>query len=107
MSVFWQYFAELTLLDADPYLKYPPSVIAASAITLALHTFNLQAWVGVAGAVMQACISRCKFVRNACRHSCVSVLALLNWFRHFLFCLREIDTVILVSVFDFSFRLLP
>lgn len=47
-------------MDADPYLKYPPSVIAASAITLALHTFNLQAWVGVAGAVLQACISRCE-----------------------------------------------
>jgi cyclin A len=38
------YFAELTLLDADPYLKYPPSVIAGAALALALHTLSLPAW---------------------------------------------------------------
>ena len=41
-----QYLSELTLLDADPYLKYCPSVIAASAVCLARHTLGLAAWVG-------------------------------------------------------------
>lgn len=40
-----QYLSELALQDADPYLKYYPSVIAASAICLARHTMAQLAWV--------------------------------------------------------------
>ncbi|XP_068701086.1 G2/mitotic-specific cyclin-A-like isoform X1 [Montipora foliosa] len=39
-----KYLCELTLLDADPYLKYLPSTIAASSIVLALHTLGFQSW---------------------------------------------------------------
>ena len=41
----FQYLCELTLLDADPYLKYLPSTIAASSVVLALHTLGLPSWV--------------------------------------------------------------
>jgi hypothetical protein len=37
-----RYLSELTLLDADQFLCYLPSQIAASAIYIALHTFNKQ-----------------------------------------------------------------
>lgn len=40
-----QYLCELALQDADPYLKYYPSVIAASAVCLARHTLGQNAWV--------------------------------------------------------------
>lgn len=40
-----QYICELTLQDADPYLKYQPSTIAASAVVLALHILELPSWV--------------------------------------------------------------
>lgn len=39
-----KYLCELTLLDADPYLKYLPSTIAASSVVLALHTLGLPSW---------------------------------------------------------------
>jgi len=37
-----RYLAELTLIDADTYLSYLPSQIAASSIYLALYTLNKQ-----------------------------------------------------------------
>lgn len=41
-----QYLCELALQDGDPFLKYLPSVIAASAVCLARHTTGQVAWVG-------------------------------------------------------------
>ncbi|XP_046853531.1 G2/mitotic-specific cyclin-A-like [Xenia sp. Carnegie-2017] len=38
------YICELTLQDADPYLKYSPSTIATSAVVLALHILELPSW---------------------------------------------------------------
>lgn len=35
--VAFQYIAELSLLEADPYLQYKPSLIAASALATARH----------------------------------------------------------------------
>lgn len=40
-----QYLGELSLIDADPYLKYLPSVIAAAAFHLAGYTITGQTWV--------------------------------------------------------------
>lgn len=40
-----QYLGELSLIDADPYLKYLPSVIAAAAFHLADYTLTGQTWV--------------------------------------------------------------
>lgn len=39
-----QYLSELTLLDAERYLCYNPSIIGASAVTLARHTCHVPAW---------------------------------------------------------------
>lgn len=39
-----KYLCELAVQDIDPYLKYLPSVIAASAICLARHTLEQVAW---------------------------------------------------------------
>lgn len=39
-----QYLCELSLLEADPYLQYMPSVIAAAAMALARHTIGLPMW---------------------------------------------------------------
>lgn len=41
----FQYLCELALQDADPYLKYYPSIIAAAAVCLARHTVGQTAWV--------------------------------------------------------------
>uniref|UniRef100_A0A8C4JJK0 Cyclin-A2 n=1 Tax=Dromaius novaehollandiae TaxID=8790 RepID=A0A8C4JJK0_DRONO len=38
------YLGELSLIDADPYLKYLPSVIAAAAFHLAGYTITGQTW---------------------------------------------------------------
>jgi cyclin A len=38
------YLSELTLVDGDTYLKYAPSLIAASAVCLANHTLGQEAW---------------------------------------------------------------
>lgn len=38
------YLGELSLLEADPYLKYLPSELAASCIALARHTLDQEAW---------------------------------------------------------------
>ncbi|KAF0877683.1 cyclin-A2 [Crocuta crocuta] len=38
------FLGELSLIDADPYLKYLPSVIAAAAFHLALYTITGQSW---------------------------------------------------------------
>lgn len=35
---------ELSLLEADPFLKYLPSHLAASAIALARHTLREEVW---------------------------------------------------------------
>lgn len=40
------YLCELALLNGDPYLKYQPSVVAASSLCLARHTLLLEAWTG-------------------------------------------------------------
>lgn len=39
-----QYLCELSLLEADPYLQYLPSEIAASALSLANHTLGRKPW---------------------------------------------------------------
>ena len=39
------YLCELAMQDSDRYLKYCPSVIAASAVCLARHTMGQLAWV--------------------------------------------------------------
>ncbi|NWV01984.1 CCNA1 protein, partial [Upupa epops] len=41
---FARYLAELTLLDADPFLKYLPSQTAAAAFCLANYTVNRSFW---------------------------------------------------------------
>lgn len=38
------FLAELTLIDMDPYLKYMPSVIAASSLCLARYSLGLEPW---------------------------------------------------------------
>lgn len=44
ISALSMYLCELALQDADPYLKYHPSVIAASAVCLARHSTGQTAW---------------------------------------------------------------
>lgn len=39
-----QYLCELSLLEAEPYLQYPPSMISAAAIALARFNFDLPIW---------------------------------------------------------------
>ena len=50
-------------MNADPYLKYLPSVIAASAVCLARHTMGLNAWVSdfnfVISVALYATIATC------------------------------------------------
>lgn len=38
------YFCELSLLEADPYLQFVPSIVAGSAVCLACHTLDLDPW---------------------------------------------------------------
>ena len=38
------FIAELSLLDANTFLKFTPSVIAASSVVLARHTIGLDSW---------------------------------------------------------------
>ncbi|KAJ8675671.1 hypothetical protein QAD02_011457 [Eretmocerus hayati] len=38
------YLCELSLLEADPYLQFLPSHLAASAVALARHTFQEEPW---------------------------------------------------------------
>uniref|UniRef100_T1J3G8 Uncharacterized protein n=1 Tax=Strigamia maritima TaxID=126957 RepID=T1J3G8_STRMM len=38
------YLCELTIMEADPYLRYYPSMIAASSLYLAQHMFNDPLW---------------------------------------------------------------
>ncbi|XP_043849913.1 cyclin-A2-like [Dromiciops gliroides] len=38
------FLGELTLIDADPYLKYLPSIIAGAAFHIALYTITGQSW---------------------------------------------------------------
>lgn len=42
--MFLQYLCELSLLEAEPYLQYPPSMISAAAIALARLNFDLPIW---------------------------------------------------------------
>ncbi|ETE66506.1 Cyclin-A1, partial [Ophiophagus hannah] len=44
---FARYIAELSLLEADPFLKYLPSQMAAAAYCLANYTVNRHFWVNV------------------------------------------------------------
>lgn len=39
-----QYLCELSLLEAEPFLQYPPSMISAGAIALARCNFDLPIW---------------------------------------------------------------
>ncbi|KAF7997852.1 hypothetical protein HCN44_009250 [Aphidius gifuensis] len=39
-----QYLCELSMLEADPYLQYLPSHLAAAAIAVARHTLQEEAW---------------------------------------------------------------
>ena len=39
-----QYLAELTLLDAEKYLNFAPSLIGAASVALSRHTLGLAAW---------------------------------------------------------------
>ena len=43
----FQYLCELSMLEADPFLNYLPSTIAASAVVLSLHTLGHQSWVNL------------------------------------------------------------
>ena len=43
----FQFLCELAAQDGDPFLKYLPSVMAASAVCLARHTLTLEPWVRV------------------------------------------------------------
>lgn len=63
-----QFLGELSLIDADPYLKYLPSVIAGAAFHLALYTVTGQSWVGAASS------PGCLATAGACRGSSVPVL---------------------------------
>ena len=38
------YLAELALVDGQSFLKFSPSLLAASAVAMARHTLNLPAW---------------------------------------------------------------
>ena len=49
-----QYLGELALVDAEPFSKYLPSVIASSALCLSRHALGLNAWV--CGMGLNACI---------------------------------------------------
>lgn len=40
----FQYFCELSMLEADPYLHFLPSLLAASAVALAQHTLSEKVW---------------------------------------------------------------
>lgn len=44
ISFLRQYLCELSLLDADPYLQFVPSKIAAAALALSNYTLNLTMW---------------------------------------------------------------
>lgn len=44
LDKFSKYLSELALIDIDPFSKYLPSVIAASAVCLARHTLCQPAW---------------------------------------------------------------
>jgi len=58
-----KYLCELSMLEADPFLNYLPSTIAASAVVLSLHTLGHQSWsptlshyTGFQRLDLQACI---------------------------------------------------
>ncbi|KAH9360582.1 hypothetical protein HPB48_012931 [Haemaphysalis longicornis] len=68
-----QYFCELALLDDDPYLRFPPSVIAGAALCLANHTLDRQPWgrelaeySGYEVAHFQECLS---FLQKSASHA--------------------------------------
>ncbi|KAL6425946.1 hypothetical protein ACFW04_008922 [Cataglyphis niger] len=44
MHFTFQYLCELSMLEADPYLQYLPSHLAASAVALARHTLQEEIW---------------------------------------------------------------
>lgn len=45
VHVFFQLLGELSLVDADPFMKYLPSQVAASAFILANYTVTGGSWV--------------------------------------------------------------
>jgi len=38
------YLSEMSLVDGENFLRYPPSQVAAAALALARHTLGLEAW---------------------------------------------------------------
>ena len=67
--------AELTLVEADPFLEYAPSQIAASALYLAMYTLNkpwtaeIENTIGYKLTEIQTCISDLhKCWKNALNH---------------------------------------
>lgn len=39
-----QYLTELTLIDGESFMAFPPSVVACAAVALSRHTLGLAAW---------------------------------------------------------------
>ena len=46
------YLAELSLLDGATFLKFPPSLKAASSVVLARHTLGMEAWTDAMAGVV-------------------------------------------------------
>merc|ERR1712126_410505 len=44
MAALAAYLSELSLVDGENFLKYTPSLLAASCVALARHTLNMEAW---------------------------------------------------------------
>ena len=39
-----QYLTELTLIDGESFMAFPPSIVACAAVALSRHTLGLAAW---------------------------------------------------------------
>lgn len=70
------------MIDADPYLKYLPSVVAGAAFHLALYTVTGQSWVRMYYDVFTAtlpltCLCHIKF--SNCRVPADGCLDILTW----------------------------
>jgi cyclin-A len=52
-----KYLCELSLLKADPFLKYKPSQVSTAALALSFHNFGLSIW----SAKMRVSLDRFQF----------------------------------------------
>ena len=52
------------MLEADPFLNYLPSTIAASAVVLSLHTLGLQSWVKLTSLIYNLCYQEYNFIHS-------------------------------------------